>query len=328
MTSPKTVPLAIGPARWDVIILGAGPAGLSAALILGRCRRRVLLCDAGSPRNWAARRMNGFLSRDGMDVGEFRQVSQEQLLKYPSVRFLPVAALKASRSSDVAFAVQFSDSTTQHARKLLLASGVLDELPKIPDIERYFGISVHQCPYCEGWEAKDLPVAVYGQGRRGFEMARAVTAWTNDVLLCTDGPAHLSAEQRQALDANRIDVVTARITALRGESGHLRSIHFADGTSHARRALFFDLPSRPQSSIAQQLGCRMTRSGAIHCGQYELSSVPGVYAAGNILKDVQLSIVAAAEGARAAFGINRALTREDFSQATAERSSSRRAMAI
>ncbi len=251
-----------------------------------------------------------------MDLNEFRQTAHEQLLNYPSVRFHMGAATRVSKNGGAGFAVQLADSASQHCRKLLLASGVFDELPKIANIHRYFGISVHPCPYCEGWEMKDLPVAVYGKGRRGFEMARAITAWSSDILLCTEGPARLSAAQRQALAANQIEVVTTPIAELSGENGRLQAIHFADGTHRERGVLFFDTPSHPQSQFAMQLGCRMTRSGSIHCGEYEASCVPGVYAAGNILKDVQLSIVAAAEGARAAFGINRALTREDFARGT------------
>ena len=312
MTGPKIIPLAVAPACWDVIIIGAGPAGLSAALILGRCRRRVLLCDSGTPRSWAAHRMHGFLSRDGMELEQFRQTARDQLSQYSGVRFLAVAATKASRSEDGRFRVQFADHTTHSSRKLLLASGVFDELPKIPNIQRFFGTSVHPCPYCEGWEMRDLPVAIYGKGRRGFEMARAMTAWSSDLILCTDGPARLSAAQRQALSANKIEIVTTRVAELVGEGGQLQAIRFTNGTQRARRALFFDTPCHPQSEFAQALGCRLTRSGAILCGKYEASSVPGVYAAGNIVKDVQLSIVAAAEGARAAFGINQKLTREDF----------------
>ena len=189
MTGPRVIPLTIAPPLWDVIIIGAGPAGLSAALVLGRCRRRVLLCDSGTPRSWAAHRMHGFLSRDGMDLDQFRHTAQEQLLNYPSVRFHSGAATGVSKNTGTGFGVQFADSGNQHSRKLLLATGVFDELPKITNIQRFFGISVHPCPYCEGWEMQDRPVAVYGKGRRGFEMARAMTAWSSDILLCTDGPA-------------------------------------------------------------------------------------------------------------------------------------------
>ncbi|MGH8137553.1 MAG: NAD(P)/FAD-dependent oxidoreductase [Steroidobacteraceae bacterium] len=299
---------------WDVVIVGAGPAGLSAALILGRCRRRVLLSDAGTPRSWAAHRMHGFLSRDGMELNAFRATSLGQLTKYPDVTFNPTEVTAMARGSNQRFSVRLRDGSEHVCRKILLASGVFDQLPDLPGIEQFFGTTVHPCPYCEGWEMQDLPIAIYGLGIRGFEMARAITAWSSDLLLCTDGTARLSADQRRQLSANGVEIITERIAGLLGESGQLQAIQFANGDVRPRRALFFDTPSQPQSRLAQQLGCRMTRSGSIHCGQYEASSVPGVYAAGNILKDVQLSIVAAAEGARAAFGINLSLTREDFAQ--------------
>lgn len=126
-----------------------------------------------------------------------------------------------------------------------------------------------------------------------------MTQWSADLLLCTDGPSELESAQQRELQANGVDTETAKIVALLGDAGRLEAIRFANGRTTARRALFFDTPSHPQSPFAQQLGCRLTSSGKIHCGQYEASSIPGVYAAGNILEDVQLSIVAAAEGARA-----------------------------
>jgi thioredoxin reductase len=155
-------------------------------------------------------------------------------------------------------------------------------------------------------------LAAYGHHRRGFEMARALTAWTRDIVLCTDGRANFTSAQRRHLARNGITLREERIASLEGQRGRLKAIRFRDGETLAREGLFFDTPSRPQSTLADSLGCRYARHGGILCGEYEATSVPGVFVAGNILRDVQLSIVAAAEGARAAFGINRALTREDF----------------
>jgi thioredoxin reductase len=159
---------------------------------------------------------------------------------------------------------------------------------------------------------RDKAVAVYGRRRRGFEMARAMTAWTRDIVLCTDGPAGLSQAERQALATNGIPVVETPISNLIGADGMLESIAFDNGDVRPCAALFFDTPSKPQSNLAQMLGCAFARDGGVRCGKYAESTIPGIYAAGNITRDVQLAIVAAAEGAKAAFGINRALTREAF----------------
>jgi thioredoxin reductase len=297
---------------WDVLIAGAGPAGLSAALVLGRARRKVLLCDTGTPRSWAAREMHSFLTRDGIPPAEFRQLAHTELAHYPSVVFRAAEVTTASRAADGYFIVTIGKRRTVRARKLLIATGVFDHLPKLAGIEEFFGTSVFQCPYCDGWETRDAPIAVYGKRRRGFEMARAMTAWSDNIVLCTDGAAMLSVTEGTCLQRNGIAVMEQRIERLEGTRGKLRQIVFRDGTRLERSALFFDTPCSGQSKLAQALGCQFSRHGGIKCGQYEATSVPGVFAAGNIIKDVQLVIVAAAEGTRAAFGINRALTREDF----------------
>jgi thioredoxin reductase len=298
--------------RWDVVIVGAGPAGLSAALVLGRARRKVLLCDRGTPRNWAAKEMHGFITRDGVHPREFKAQAHEELSRYPSVTFRKSRVTSAKRAASGGFHVTLQRRRTVWARKLLLATGVLDILPPLQGIERFYGTSVFQCPYCDGWENRDQPVAIYGKRQRGFEMSRALTAWTKDIVLCTDGPSGLNRAEVQQLERNGIRIRSERIARLRGEGGQLESIVFRAGGELRRSALFFDTPSHEQSDLAQQLGCEFTRSGGIKCGEYEATSVPGVFAAGNIIRDVQLVVVAAAEGTRAAFGINRALTREDF----------------
>jgi thioredoxin reductase len=297
---------------WDVVIAGAGPAGLSAALTLGRCRRRVLVCDLGTPRNWASKRMHGYLSRDGIGTREFRRVCRTQLRPYRDVVFHQGEVTSARRGADGTFQVTIQKRRAVRCRKLLIATGVFDVLPSVPGIERFFGKTVFQCPYCDGWEMRDQPVAVYGRRMRGFEMARAMSAWSDDVVLCSDGPSRLRREARAHLARNGIRLIEDRIERLDGRAGILRAVVFRGGQVLARKALFFDTRSREQSRLAQSLGCQFNRDGGVKCGQYEATSVPGVFVAGNIIKDVQLAIVAAAEGTRAAFGINRTLTREDF----------------
>jgi thioredoxin reductase len=302
----------VAQALWDVVIAGAGPAGLSAALVLGRARRKVLLCDTGTPRSWASKEMHGFLTRDCIVPRKFRQLAHGELARYPSVVFREVEVSAASRVAGGHFAVTLGKQRRVITRKLLIATGVFDRLPAIDGIERFFGTSVFQCPYCDGWETRDEPIAVYGKRRRGFEMARSLTAWSRDIVLCTDGAAMLSRTARGHLSRNNIPIVEERIARLDGEDGRLREIVFRSGRRIQRSALYFDTPSSSQSMLARSVGCQFSRHGGVRCGAYEATSVPGVFVAGNIIKDVQLAIVAAAEGTRAAFGINRALTREDF----------------
>ncbi|HVE90410.1 MAG TPA: NAD(P)/FAD-dependent oxidoreductase [Burkholderiaceae bacterium] len=297
---------------WDTIIVGGGPAGLSAALVLGRCCRSVLLCDDGRPRNRAAEMMHGFLTRDGIAPAEFLDLAREQLQRYDTVTIWDGPVADVLRDSKDSFRVVLDGNRSELARKILIATGVTDQLPAIGRIEEFWGKTVHQCPYCDGWELRGAPIAVYGKRARGVEMARAMTAWTSDVALCTDGPSGFDQDTSMHLERNGIKVIEERIVELQGEDGRLEAVLFKGGRRLPRRALFFDTPCVSQSQIARNLGCQITRKGAIRCGRYEATSVPGVFVAGNLIKDVQLAIVAAAEGTRAAFGINRSLTREDF----------------
>ena len=300
------------PRSWDVVIVGAGPAGLSAALVLGRACRRVLLCDSGTPRSWASKRMHAYLTRDGIVPSRFREIAHRELRRYRNVVFQAAEVTRAVRLPRGGFRLWIARSKQVQCRKLLIASGLYDHLPRVPGIEEFFGVSIFQCPYCDGWELRGKPLAVYGKRKRGLEMARALTAWTRDIVLCTDGPSGLSNTVRAELDRNGIALCEERIEAFQGTRGKLRAVVFKSGRKLPRAAVFFDTPSSGQSRLAESLGCEFTRHGGIKSGRYEATNVPGVFVAGNIIKDVQLSIVAAAEGARAAFGINKALSREKF----------------
>ena len=265
--------------------------------------------------------MHAYLSRDGIVPARFRDLCRKEVLKYPNVRFAAAEVLGAARVGhgfQVSLGpVSSGPVSSRHrrrvrARKLLIATGVYDLLPPIQGIEPLYGSSVFQCPYCDGWEMRGKRIVVYGRRQRGLQMARAMTAWADEIVLCTDGRCGYSREERQHLLRNGVTIEERRIAGLRGIRGKLTAVVFQGGETMARDALFFDTPSRAQSKLAESLGCKFGRNGGVLCGDYEATSVPGVFVAGNITRDVQLSIVAAAEGARAAFGINRSLTREDF----------------
>lgn len=294
---------------FDVIVVGAGPAGLSAALVLGRCRRRVLVLDTNRPRNYASREMHAFLSRDGIHPRELRRIGRAQLVRYKTVRLVNKEAVVARRTDD-GFVVTLTTGETVRARKLLLATGVVDDLPPLDGLEPMYGRSVFHCPYCDGWESRDKPLVAYSQSANGVGLAIELKVWSKDVVLCTDG-MRLDSAQVNRLRRHDIPWRREPIARLEGRAGFLRRVVFANGDTLARRVMFFNMGQRQASTLAAQLGCTYTRKGAVKTGEYEASDIPGVYVAGDASKLVQLAIVAAAEGAQAAFAINTDLIRED-----------------
>jgi thioredoxin reductase len=297
---------------YDVIIVGAGPAGLSAALILGRCRRQVLVLDTGRPRNAASHAMHGFLSRDGIQPAEFRRIARQQLTQYRSVKFARNEATAACQVKE-GFEVTVADGKRLRCRKLLLATGVVDELPPVDGIGAFYGRSVFHCPYCDGWESRDQPIAVYSKSANGIGLALELTVWSKDIVLCTDG-ARLDAKQVARLRDHKIPWRRDPIARLEGVGGRLRRLVFENGESLTRHVMFFSMGQRQSSTLAHQLGCGFTPRGAVRTGEYEVSDIHGVYVAGDASRQVQLAIVAAAEGAQAAFAINMALISEDLAR--------------
>jgi len=296
---------------YDVIVVGGGPAGLSAALVLGRCRRKVLVCDAGNPRNAASEAMHGFLSRDGVNPAEFLALAREEVKAY-GVELRQETVMNAAGCS-AGFDVELLDGPRFRARKLLLATGVVDRVPSLAGIEELYGKSVHHCPYCDGWEYADAAIAVYGRGASGTVLALRMKTWSKDIVLCSNGAAKLSAKEREQLKQHGIDVYEKRISRLEGTSGKLEQIVFEDGTCLPRRALFFSTGNVQRSKLPAAIGCTVTRKGQVKTSRGQRSSVKGVWVCGDAAEDTQYVIVAAAEGAKAAMGINQELQAEDQS---------------
>lgn len=240
-----------GKSLLDVLIVGAGPAGLSAALVLGRCRRQVLICDAGRPRNAASLGLHGFLTRDGIEPTEFLRIGRKQLRPYETIELRQTEVTDARRLTS-GFEVTLSNGERISSRKLLLATGVVDDVPAIEGLAELYGRSVFHCPYCDGWEMRDQPLAVYGRGENGLGLALELLLWSRDLLLCTDGSSELSHEERQRLAQHEIKLREDHIARLEGSDGALERIVFANGDSLARSAMFFSTGQRQASDLAPE----------------------------------------------------------------------------
>jgi thioredoxin reductase len=298
---------------YDCIVVGAGPAGLSGALLLGRCRRNVLVCDGGEPRNARSASLHSYLTRDGLAPDEFIRLAREELKQYPTVELHRTEIVEARRTSG-GFTVVAAGGLRLSARKLLLATGVVDELPDVEGLQDLYGKSVHHCPYCDAWEWRDQPIAIYGRSDEGFALALGLTVWSNDLVLCCDGPSELSEDQENQLALAGVEVREDRVARLEGTDGMLERIVFAEAEPLPRRALFVCAGQHQRSSLAAQLGCRFTAKGAVDTGTCEATNVPGLYVAGDSSKEAQFVIVAAAEGAEAGMAINKALLKDDLAQ--------------
>jgi len=246
---------------------------------------------------------------DGIAPAELLERSRAQLTRYDNVTYLRGRVASVTHHADT-FTVVREDLREVSGRALLVATGVVDELPPLAGIEELFGRSVHVCPYCDGWEHRDAPVAVFGSGSKGSGLALMLRQWTHDLVLCTHGPAHLSDNEAHLLLKRDIVVREDAIAHLEGEGGCLRAIHFEDGKCLPRKALFFNTGQHPRSKLLESLGCAFGKKGVI-CDEDGLTSVAGVYVAGDASRDVQLVIIAAAEGARSALAINKTLLRTD-----------------
>lgn len=297
--------------QYECVVVGAGPAGLSAALLLGRCRRRTLVVDSGEPRNRCTPAVHGFLSRDNIAPLELLRLGREQLAPYVTVS-LEQGQVTTVEPRDGGFVVTLATGAQCRCRKLLIATGVVDELPTLDGIGDLYGHSVHHCPYCDGWEHRDQPIAVYARGTAGRGLALELTVWSSDLVLCTDGPSGFGEEDRELFARVGIVLREDRVKGVVGRGGQLEAVIFADAEPLARAALFFCTSHHQHSNLASALGCTFNDKGAVLVGDYEATNVPGVYVAADASVHAQLVAIAAAEGARAAFAINTALLKESL----------------
>jgi thioredoxin reductase len=294
----------------DVAIVGGGPAGLSAALVLGRARRRVVVIDAGMPRNAPAAHMQGFLSRDGMPPADLLRAARAEVRRY-GVEIVEDRVVDASPG----FALRLAGGRTVEARHVLLATGAVDELPDVLGARERWGRDFLHCPYCHGWEVRDQPLGVLGTGPGSVEYAYLIRQWTDDVILFTHSLAVTDGE-RATLAARGIAVVDGSVERLVVTDDRLRAVQLADGRTIPRAALFIRPELRAhRDGPAAALGCELLPEGLLRADADGRTSVPGVWAAGNAANPRAQVITAAGEGSAVAIAINSELVKDDVDAA-------------
>jgi thioredoxin reductase len=262
----------------DAVIVGGGPAGLSAALVLGRARRRVLVVDTGRPANAASQAVGGLLAQVGVAPTELRQAGREQLAGFPTVTVRDGEVLDAEATSD-GFAVEL-DGGPVRTRSLVLAHGLRYDPPAVPGVKELWGRSIFHCPFCDGWEVRDLSLAVHGSGPPAARSALVLSGWSNDVVLLTDGPAGLDGE-RDALARAGVRVREEPIREVVGGAGWLKRIEFASGPAEQRDAMFVRTYRGQPNGLAEALGAELSEGGTIVTDRDGRTGVTGLYAAGD-----------------------------------------------
>ncbi|HWJ90011.1 MAG TPA: NAD(P)/FAD-dependent oxidoreductase [Flavisolibacter sp.] len=296
---------------YDCIVIGGGPAGMNAAVVLGRCRRKVLVFDTEKYRNRASHGMHNYLTRDNILPGEFLAVCHQELQKYSVQRL--VKKIMAGKKNDAGiFEVKDQDGRIYRSKKLLVATGLSDNLPRIEGFAEFYGKSVFHCPYCDGWEVRDKKIGVYARNKEGWELALALKCWTDHVTLYTDGANKIKSSQRAYLEANGIDIVGTAIKKLHGAEGQIERIIFSNGDSRSCDAIFFVNGYTQQCNLAEAFGCEVNAKGVIITSRVQRTNIEGLYVAGDAAKDMHFVVVAAAEGAKAAVTINKELIKEEY----------------
>ena len=293
----------------DCIIIGGGPAGLNAAVVLGRCRRKVMLFDTAEQRNRLSQGMHNYLTRDDILPPGFIQLSHQEIHKY-GVKLVHKKIVSARKNSDGIFEAKDTEGTVYHAKKLLVATGVRDNLPSIEGINDFYGKSIFHCPYCDGWEVRDKKIGIYAKTKDGAELALALKGWTDHVTLYTDGGNKIKPLEKQLLDANNIPVVKDRISKLTGENGILENIVLKNGDQRACDAMFFVNGFTQQCDLAEAFGCEVNKKGVVVTNRAQQTNITGLYVAGDASRDMHFVVVAAAEGAKAGVNINKELQKD------------------
>lgn len=292
---------------FDAIIIGGGPAGLTCAIFLGRYRRRVLVIDSGHPRNYATTGIHGFLGHHSIKPGELLKRGRAEALD-SGVEFADGRVTRIERDGDV-FNVATEAGNGLRARRIVLAYGVRDTLPDIPEIESYYGVTVHHCPDCDGYESRDQRIGVIGWGKSAAGLALKLLQWSDDIVVFTHGhEREWDEELHSKLLAEQVDIKDEKVIALVGKKGHVDAAVLSTGERVAAQRLFFTIAVQRSTTLAEDLGCEVeSDTPNVVVDEHRRTTIEGVWAIGDLAAGAQLVITSAADGAIAAIDINKTL---------------------
>ncbi len=302
-------------ATWEVIVVGGGAAGLSAALVLGRARRRTLVVDAGEQSNLAAAAVGGLLGHDGRPPAELYAAGRRELAKYPAVELRDGAVLAGERLPGGGFELRLDDGRRERARRVLLATGMEYRPPALAGIAERWGGSVFHCPFCHGWELRERPLGVLDSGAEGARRALLLSAWSDDVTLFSDGPAELAEEDARQLAGAGVVIEERPVAGLRGPGADLEAVVFADGAERPCEGMLVPITLHRRSELASELGAASAEPNALSAEAVAIdpmgtTSVPGLSGAGDLSGEMPSVANAVAAGAKAAALIVHGLTEE------------------
>ncbi|SDM66874.1 NAD(P)/FAD-dependent oxidoreductase [Sediminibacillus halophilus] len=296
----------------DCVIVGGGPAGLNASLVLARAKKKIVLFDEDKPRNAVTYESHGFITRDRIKPSEFKRLAKEELEEYPSIE------IQNQRVTDIqkeegTFLVYANDGNSYRTRKVILATGLTDVLPDIKGIHEFYGMSLFSCPFCDGWELRDRPLVVVAEDERAMHGVKLIANWSKDLVVCTNGKTPFTAEQSELLLKKNIRVIDKEIESFQGDKGQLKIIRFKGGEELEREGGFVASELKQASSLIESLGCSLNTMGGVETDDFGRTEVEGVYACGDnaLVAPAQL-VIAASEGSRTAIGVVADLVNEDF----------------
>ncbi|MEH0153505.1 NAD(P)/FAD-dependent oxidoreductase [Limibacter armeniacum] len=297
--------------HFEVIIIGGSYSGLSAAMTLGRALRSVLVVDGGKPCNRQTPYSHNFLTQDGETPQAIAEKAKEQVLKYDTVKFHQGFVTGCEKKED-RFEIVLQSGESFTSSKILLASGIKDELPDIEGFAACWGISIIHCPYCHGYEVRQKKTGILANGEIGFEKAKMITNWTSDLTLYTNGKSTLTKEQSDKLGEKNITVVEAEVDMISHDNGQLQQIVFKDGTTESLDALYAVIGFSQSSNIPEILGCKLTEQGHLEVDSWQKTTVEGVFACGDNITPMRSVSNAVYTGSFAGAVINKELTEESY----------------